>query len=116
MFPLMSHKSNSHESGRIIGGYGTVAVRVARPEDEAAIRRIAALDDRAVPRGHVLVAEVDGDVIAAVSVGGIAVADPFRWTSDVVALLQMRADQLQAGEWAPYTATAGAVRAFPRTV
>ena len=117
MFSLMSHKSNSHESGRrSVGGYGSVAVRLAQPGDEAAIRRVAALDNRAVPKGHVLVAEVDGEVIAAISVGGVAVADPFRWTADVVALLEMRADQLKAGEWAPIPAAAGSVRALPRTV
>lgn len=117
MLSLMSHKSKAHVvSGRPVHAYATVAVRDARPEDEAAIRRVAALDDKPVALdGRVLVAEVDGAIVAALPIGGIAVADPFRPTSDVVALLKMRADQIKAGESAPRSARAGAVPAVART-
>ena len=96
MFSLMSLRSKRSGSSPV-GSYDSVAVRLARPEDEQAIRRVAALDDRKVPSGRVLVAEVDGEVIAVLSVtdGGSA-ADPFRWTSDVMALMEMRAQQIAA--------------------
>ena len=43
-----------------------------------------------------LVAEADGEIIAALPIdGGHAVADPFRWTADVVALMEMRAAQFE---------------------
>jgi hypothetical protein len=92
----MSNRSKSFSSGRG-GGYDTVAVRFAGPEDEAAIRRVAALDSKDVPVGPTLVAEADGDVIAALAIdSGEAAADPFRWTADVVALMKLRAAQLDS--------------------
>jgi hypothetical protein len=94
-------------------GYDSVAVRLARPEDDAAIRRVAALDSKPVPKGRVLVAEADAQVIAALPVeGGPAAADPFRWTSDVVALMEMRAAQINAADTVPMPFTGGAVKRF----
>jgi hypothetical protein len=116
MFSLMSRRSNRSTSSRL-GGYDSVAVRVARPEDDAAIRRIAALDGKKAPAGRVLVAEADREVIAALGIeGGHAVADPFRWTSDVVALMEMRAEQLAAADLVPTPAAGGAVRTALRTL
>jgi hypothetical protein len=90
------------------GGYGSVEVRVARPEDDAAIRRVAALDSKEVPEGVKLVAEADAEIIAALPIGGgDAVADPFRWTADVVALMNLRAAQLERGTFEPAPAGAG---------
>src|SRR3712207_53569 len=101
MFSLTSQTSKRSTSGRL-AGYDSVAVRSARADDEAAIRRVAALDGKPAPVGHVLVAEADGQVIAALPVaGGQAVADPFTWTIDVVALMEMRARQLAGDESAP---------------
>jgi hypothetical protein len=72
-------------------------VRLAGPADEAAIQRVAALDSSKVAGGPHLVAEADGRVIAAIAIGnGHAVADPFSWTADVVALMKMRAAQMRA--------------------
>jgi hypothetical protein len=51
-----------------------------------------------MPAGTVLVAEVRGELWAAVPVGGgSAIADPFRPTADVVALLELRAAHLRTG-------------------
>ena len=112
MFSLMSRRSKRSTSGRTVG-YDSVAVRIARAEDEAAIRRIASLDGKKAPVGRVLVAEADAEVIAALSVAdGQAVADPFRWTSDVVALMEMRARQLDAADLVPTPAAGGAVRSL----
>ena len=112
MFSLMSRTSKRSTSSRL-DGYDSVAVRLARAEDEQAIRRIAALDGKKAPEGRVLVAEADAEVIAALAIeSGRAVADPFRWTSDVVALMQMRAEQIAATDLVPTPATGGAVRSL----
>ena len=112
MFSLMSRRSKRSTSGRV-GGYESVAVRLARPEDEGSIHRIASLDGKTAPSGRVLVAEADHEIIAALAIDGSgAVADPFRWTSDVVALMEMRAEQLAASDLVPTPAAGGAVRAF----
>jgi len=115
MLSLMSRRSKRYTSSRP-GSYDSVAVRLARPEDEAAIRRIASLDGKDAPVGRVLVAEADREVIAALAVNtGIAVADPFRWTSDVVALMEMRAEQIAATDLVSTPATSGAGRTALRT-
>src|ERR671914_1459444 len=75
---------------------GRIVVRDAYPDDELALRRLAALDDRPVPRGHVLIAEVDGELVAATSVSTArTIADPWRYTADVVTLLELRAGQIR---------------------
>lgn len=70
----------------------TIAIRVARPGEERVLLRLAALDSAPALRGDVLVAEVDGELLAALSLAdGRAVADPFRPTADLVELLRTRA-------------------------
>lgn len=70
-------------------------IRSARPTDEIALRRLAALDSRRVLTGEVLVAEEDGELVAAVAAtGGAAIANPFRLTAEAVALLELRRAQL----------------------
>jgi hypothetical protein len=72
-----------------------VLIRAARGSDGTALFRLAALDSADVPAGELLVAESDGDLVAAIDVeSGVAIADPFRPTSDVVALLELRARRL----------------------
>jgi hypothetical protein len=74
-----------------------VRIRYARADDEAALTRLAGLDDAAVPAAPVLVAEVDGEPWAARSLSNSAViADPFKPTRQLVELLAIRADQLRA--------------------
>ena len=79
-----------------------VVIRAAGPQDEAAIDRLAQLDSRPRPRAPVvLLAELDGEVLAALPAnGGPAVADPFRPTVELVGMLKLRARQLQ-GETNP---------------
>jgi hypothetical protein len=85
-----------------------VSVRLARPEDRRALLRLAALDSAPEPAGAWLVADVEGEAWAALPLsGGGAIADPFRHTADLVALLEVRAAQLQAG--------ASSVRAWRRS-
>jgi hypothetical protein len=74
-------------------------IREARAADDAALRLLAALDGGRVPAGRILVAEVDGEIVAAVPLaGGPAIADPFRRTSALVNLLGLRAAQLRGME------------------
>ncbi len=71
-------------------------IRSAHRSDERALWRLAALDSAPVPSGEVLVAEEDGELVAALPVmGGAAIADPFRLTAEAVAMLELRATQLR---------------------
>jgi hypothetical protein len=80
-----------------VAGRGAITIRRARPADGPALRRLAALADRRVPDGDVLVAEVDGEVVAASSTrSDVVVADPFAVTLDLVELLGLRTQQLRA--------------------
>jgi hypothetical protein len=75
----------------------TTIIRLATPEDDTGLRRLAALDSKRPLGGDILVAEADGQVHAAVSLtDGRSVADPFRPTAELVALLRMRATQIEA--------------------
>jgi hypothetical protein len=72
-----------------------LTMRVAGPADAPTIERLAALDSQHAPKGDVIVAEVGGELRAAVPLdGGAAIADPFRPTTDLVALLRERAAQV----------------------
>lgn len=73
-----------------------VTIREATAADAQSLVRLAALDSRRVPAGRVVVAELDGELLAAVPVnGGEPVADPFRRTAELVRLLELRAAQLR---------------------
>lgn len=74
----------------------TVTIRMAVSTDAPALSRLAQLDSRP-PRepGPMLVAEVDGELRVALPLdGGAAIADPFRRTAELVAILAERARQL----------------------
>ena len=73
-----------------------IVLRRARPADHAAVRRVAQLDSAKAPSSPTLIAEVDGEIVAAAPIdGGAPVADPFRPTADVIVLLERRARQLR---------------------
>jgi hypothetical protein len=77
-------------------GASSLTIRYAGPADSEAIDRLAQLDSRRAPRGVVLVAEVGGELWAAHSLDDShTVADPFRPTGELVALLVERARQLR---------------------
>ena len=79
-----------------------LTVRHFGERDIDSIRRLAALDSKPIPTGGVLVAELNGELVAALPLnGGEALADPFKPTADIVELLQLRARQLRAGKSAP---------------
>ena len=73
-----------------------VTVRLAEKGDARELVRLAALDSAQVPSGPALRAEVDGRAVAALPLlGGSAIADPFRRTAAMVAMLELRALQLR---------------------
>jgi hypothetical protein len=75
-----------------------ILIRPATTADTAAIERLAALDSSVVPTGDLLVAEVAGEVRAALRIADHAViADPFTPTAGLIGLLVTRADQFTGG-------------------
>jgi hypothetical protein len=75
----------------------SLTIRSATTADQFAIRRLAVLDSASPPPGEVLLAEMDGELWAALSVeNGAAIADPFRPSADIVDLLRFRAGRLLA--------------------
>jgi hypothetical protein len=92
-------------------GASSLTLRLAVPADAEALERLAQLDSRRAPRGAVIVAEVAGELWAAVSIDdGHAVADPFRPTGELMALLVERSRQLRRAR-----RTADVPRVWPRT-
>jgi hypothetical protein len=79
-------------------------IRLAWPADAAGLVRLAQLDSAPAAAaelpglagtGDVLVATIDGDLAAALSLNdGLLVADPFHRTDDHIALLHLRAAQI----------------------
>ncbi len=73
-----------------------LTLRYAVPSDTDAIDGLAQLDSARVPRGVVLVAEVGGELWAAIRLDDHhVVADPFQPAGELVALLVERAHQLR---------------------
>jgi hypothetical protein len=72
-----------------------IVIRRASAADTRVLWRLAALDNAPAPAAapDVLIAEIDGEPVAAVA-GGRAIADPFRRTAELVELLHVRAHQV----------------------
>ena len=78
-----------------------VALRPVREDDQVVVERLATLDARPAPQGEVLLALVDGEPVAALSLeDGAVVANPFAPTAGAVELLQVRAQRLQSARGA----------------
>ena len=75
---------------------GDLKVRTATDDDAPSLLRLARLDSQGrPPSGTILVAEDGGVIVAAMAVeDGATIADPFRSTAPIVAMLRLRADQL----------------------
>lgn len=74
----------------------TLTIRVSTPADESALVRLAQLDSaRPISATRVLVAEEGGELVAALPLGGEAIANPFRRTAAAVAVLEARAAELE---------------------
>jgi len=80
---------------RAVSGRERIVIRFVRGGDVSSVSRLADLCDRPVPASPLLLAEADGSLVAAVSTStGDVIRDPFVASDDVVALLQLRATQL----------------------
>jgi hypothetical protein len=67
-----------------------VTIRHAGARDLRSLERLAALDSRRIPSGELFVAEVEGRLLAAVSIDtGAVIADPFEHTASIVDLLRV---------------------------
>jgi hypothetical protein len=74
-----------------------ITVRRSVASDRIELDRLAALDSATPPRGPALIAEADSRMLAALPLGsGRPIADPFEPTAEIVALLELRAEQLRA--------------------
>lgn len=83
------HRNTNHTS--------EITVRLADHTDTRALLTLAALDSAQVPAGALVIAESDGELVAAVPVeGGRAIADPFLGTSLIVEMLELRAAQIRS--------------------
>lgn len=75
----------------------TIMIRPAYADDSPAVARLAALDSSAVPAEPLLLAEVDDELRAALSLAdGSVIADPFFPTLDLIELLRAHAAALSA--------------------
>jgi hypothetical protein len=70
----------------------TVVIRAARGSDGDALEQLARVDSQRPLAGAVTVAEQDGEIVAAQAADRV-IADPFRPTADVVALLRLHAER-----------------------
>jgi hypothetical protein len=76
-----------------------VTIRPATRADLPAVASLAELDSARVPRGRVLLAELRGSVVAAISLeSGELFADPFVSTADVVKDLRAKAAEVLADD------------------
>jgi hypothetical protein len=74
----------------------SMTIRRSDAGDLGSLALLAALDSAPKPAGPMLVAESDGRLLAAVPFGGgRAIADPFAPTAEAVALLELRARQIE---------------------
>jgi len=106
-------RRNAKASDNSIAPRDGVTIRRSHARDREALERLAQLDSRRLADGQLLVAEVAGELRAALPLrGGAAIADPFRPTAPLVLLLQMRAQQIRTVDEGRQNGTAaGAVRA-----
>jgi hypothetical protein len=76
----------------------SITIRRAYADDESSLRRLAALDSAPVPPMPLLIAEVDGEPRAALSLcDGAVVADPFFPTVHLLELLALHAAATRTG-------------------
>ncbi len=75
-----------------------IVIREARPADAGALTRLVQLDDAQTSDGRMIVAIVDGKMVAAAGFNGLVIADPFTPTEAIVKLLEMRTRQVKEAE------------------
>jgi hypothetical protein len=77
-------------------------IRLATDTDAAALSRLATIDGKPPLEGTILVGELHGDPVAAISLDDDrAISDPFRPTAHLLATMRVRARGLQAVQHMP---------------
>lgn len=77
----------------------SVTIRQADERDQSALRALAWTNARALPDGPWMVAEVNGNIRAAVQIRGVAtLADPRTEQQDLISLLRTRVQQVSSVE------------------
>ena len=77
-------------------------IRIATQSDAEALNRLAAMDGRAPLEGTILLGELHGDAVAAISLeDDRSISDPFRPTAHLLATMRVRARGLHAVEHMP---------------
>lgn len=100
-----------------LAGAVPLTIRYADSLDDAALVTLAALDSAPVLVLPALVAEVEGELRAAISlVDAKAVADPFCATAELLELLRARAAQLHAEQHTGWRARLTAPRRLARAL
>ena len=86
----------AHEREAMSPVPAAIVIRLCRASDDDALARLAALESRRLPRGSFVLAELGGEIVAAVPLDAVepVLADPFRRTAEIVPLLELRARQL----------------------
>ena len=76
---------------------GALTVREATAADATELQHLARLDSQGrPPAGRLLVALDEGVLVAALAIdSGAVIADPFRSTASIVAMLRLRAEKLR---------------------
>jgi hypothetical protein len=75
---------------------GELKIRAATDADASALLRLARLDSSRALTGTIILAEEDGEIVAALAVeDGASIANPFRATAPIAAMLRLRAAQLR---------------------
>jgi hypothetical protein len=74
-----------------------MVIRRSTMLDHAALRELATLEDRDLPEGSFVVAEIDGRIVAAAPVEASAapLGDPFWPRRELCAFLQVQADRIR---------------------
>jgi hypothetical protein len=89
----------------------TISIRGAVPSDGPVLTRLAALDSARPPFGPALIAEVDGQPLAALGLrDGRVIADPFARTAELVELLKVHATAVAEDAERTATRSVGLVR------
>jgi hypothetical protein len=92
-------RARTTEAGVAVEAEAVVTLRFACFDDAPDLLRLAQLDSASPLRDPILVGEVSGRMVAALSLtDGRAIADPFVLSAGVVELLRARARQLEGAE------------------
>jgi hypothetical protein len=80
-------RSDDHQGAKRLAS--PITIRNGTVDDAGAVRRVADLGSAEVPTAPLLLAEVHGEVRAAMSlIDGAVVADPFHYTATIIELLE----------------------------